>query len=396
MKSAIMWAVSVGVHDDLSESKRVAIQLGTLDAYWSFTCIACYFFIALYFKTYPIAMVHLFSLVLLPFSLWLLSKKRYDLGRFIIHFICIYEVFFTVDCYPPNSGIELFYFPTIMIPFITFSVDEQWKGNIQVVLASIVYVVQSYLGTGLIFEVNPLPVHQGVAIGFVLSYIPLILGFLRWQVKSSRDKMMNQQEKLLQSSTMKAIGEMSVQIAHEINNPLQALSLQLAVIREKGMAVSREEMSKMEETIQKMGKLIQGIKDLGCGSETKDEFIFSKILEDILVISADRIKDLGIKVYINGDTELRVYAHSVQIYQVLMNLFTNAMNSLKNEEERWIRIDVSVKNHFMHISVTTKASTITTDLDVSRSVVEKSNGSLFLDPLSSHTRIVVLLPLANT
>jgi hypothetical protein len=394
MKPAIIRALSIGVHEDLSESKRVAIQLGTLDAYWSFTCMACYFVFALYFKTYPIATVHFSSLCLLVFSLWLLTKKKYDFGRFLIHFICIYEVFFTVDCYPPNSGIELFYFPTIMIPFITFSVDEQWKGNIQVVLASIVYIVHSYLGTGILFNVNAMPVDRGVAVGFVLSYIPLILGFLRWQVKNSRDKVMEQHADILDNSTMKVIGEMSVEIADKINNPLQSLSLQVAVLKNKGTA-SEEDMTKMEQTIYKIGKLVQGIKDLRSKSEIKDDFLFSKALEDILIISADRIKDQNIKVYIEGDTQLKVHAHSRQIFQVLMKLITEAMNSLKDEDQKWIKIDICRKNNFIHVSMMTNVSTFKTDLDVSKSVVERSNGSIFLDPLSSHSRIVLLLPLST-
>lgn len=393
MKSFIMKALSIGAHEELSESKKVAIQLGTLDAYWSFTCIASYFFIGLYFKTYPIAIVHFSSLCLLVFSLWLLSKKKYDFGRFLIHFICIYEVFFTVDCYPPNSGIELFYFPTIMIPFITFSVDEQWKGNIQVVLASIVYIVHSYLGTGLIFDVNPMPVDRGIAVGFVLSYIPLILGFLRWQVKMSRDKVMDQHEELLQTSTMKAIGEMSVEIAHEINNPLQSLSLQLSVMKERGATPS--DLDNMEHTIQKIGKLVQGIKDLGSKSEKKDEFVFSKIMEDLLAISADRIKEMGIQVFIEGDSELKIYGHSRQIFQVMNKLFNCSINSLKDEQNKWIKINVCKKNQFIHITMMTNVSMVVTDLEISKSVLEKSNGSVFLDPLSSHTKIIMLLPLAK-
>lgn len=398
MKQAFLKALSIGVHGDLSESRRLAIQLGTLDAYWTFVCIAVYLGIALHFKTYPIAILHFVSLNLILVGLWLLTKKRYDLGRFLIHFICIYEVFLTVDCYPANSGIELFYIPTIMIPFITFSVDEQWKGNIQVVLGSLAYIVQYFIGTGVVFDVNPMPVDRGVAIGFVISYMPLILGFLRWQVKDTKDKLVEQQKELLHSSTMKVIGEMSVNLAHEINNPLQSLSLQLSVLKDKKRAATEEEMLRMEETIQKMGKMIHGIQELGEKSlKARQEFHFSKVLEDILILSADRIKEDGIQVYINGDSALEINGHSGQIAQVLMNLLNHAFHSVKKLNDKKIWIDLSEKNHFLQITVSTKATRESrwVELNLSKSIVEKNKGSLFQDESTADQKHILLLPLAG-
>lgn len=398
MKQAFLKALSIGVHGDLSESRRLAIQLGTLDAYWTFVCIAVYFGIALHFKTYPIAILHFISLNLILVGLWLLTKKRYDLGRFLIHFICIYEVFLTVDCYPANSGIELFYIPTIMIPFITFSVDEQWKGNIQVVLGSLAYIVQHFIGTGVVFDINPMPVDRGVAIGFVISYMPLILGFLRWQVKDTKDKLVEQQKELLHSSTMKVIGEMSVNLAHEINNPLQSLSLQLSVLKDKNRAATEEEMQKMEMTIQKMGKMIHGIKELGEKSiKARQEFHFSKVLEDILILSAERIKEEGIQVYINGDSGLEINGHSGQIAQVLMNLLNHAFHSVKKLNDKGIWIELSEKNHFLQITVSTKATRESgwVELNLSKSIVEKNKGSLFLDESTADQKHILLLPLAG-
>lgn len=398
MKQAFLRALSIGVHGDLSDSRKLAIQLGTLDAYWSFVCIAVYFFIALHFKTYPIAILHFFSMNLIIVGLWLLTKKHYDLGRFLIHFICIYEVFFTVDCYPANSGIELFYIPTILIPFITFSVDEQWKGNIQVFLGSLAYIAQYFIGTGVVFDINPMPIDRGVAIGFVLSYMPLILGFLRWQVKDTKDKLVENQKELLHSSTMKVIGEMSVNLAHEINNPLQSLSLQLSVLKDKNRPATKEEMERMEETIQKMGKMIQGIKELGQKSQkARQEFRFSKLLEDILILSSDRIKEAGIQIYINGDSELDISGHSGEIAQVLMNLLDHAIHSVKKTSEKGIWLDLREKNHFLQITVTTKVSKESqwVELDISKSIVERNKGSLFLDESTDDQKHVMLLPLSG-
>lgn len=354
LKDFFSKAISIGLHGELPDSTRVAIQLGTLDAYWSFACAGIYLFLAWYQNANLLFYVHLLSMIGYIGGIWLFTLRRYDLGRYLIHSICIVEVYLTVDSYPSTSGIELFFFPTLMIPFITFSVHEQWKGNIQVIMACLAYVLQQYLGTGYFFPVlDKTPVDKMVAIVLVVSYVPLILGFLRWQVKATNAKLIREQEKNLQASTMKIIGEMSVEIAHEINNPLQKLSLQLAVLKEKG-SLTADETKKMEETISQMGTMVQGLKNLNKIVESqKEEFLFSKVMEHILIVSSDRIKEYGVQIRITGDTNLKIYGHSVQISQVLMNLLNNALESVKYLKEKWITIEVSEKNHFLQLAVRT-------------------------------------------
>lgn len=398
MKSAFLRAVSIGVTEDLSDQRRLAIQIGTLDAYWSFFCAFIFLLVGYFHKSPDLVLVHAASMVAYIIGMWLLVQRKYDLARFFVHCTCIVEVYLTVDSYPVMSGVDLFYFPTMMIPFLTFSIDEQWKGNIQIALACFAYILQQYLGIGYFLPVmEKTPVDKMISIVLVVSYVPLILGTLRWQVKVTKDKLISQQENLLHASTMKVLGEMSVQIAHEINNPLQKLSLQMNVLNDKG-SIPESDMNCIKETIQSMGKMIQGLKKLGeNGAVPAEEFYFSKVLEDVLVLSSDKIKEAGIQVFINGDTELKVLGRSSQISQVLINLLSKAIHSMQMADEKWIKIDLVEKNHFLQISFSTKSTSsfYELDLETSKGIVEKNKGSMFFDKTAPSSKLVILLPLTG-
>lgn len=398
MRSAFLRAVSIGITKDLPEQRRLAIQIGTLDAYWSFVCAFIFLLVGYFHGSKPLVLVHAASMVAYVVGMWFLIRRNYDIARFLIHCVCIVEVYLTVDSYPVISGVDLFYFPTMMIPFLTFSVDEQWKGNIQIALACLAYVLQQYLGIGYFLPVmENTPVDKMVSIILVVSYVPLILGTLRWQVKATKDKLMAKQEELLHTSTMKVIGEMSVEIAHEINNPLQKLSLQMSILNDKGN-IPKEDMKKIDETIQNIGKMIQGLKNLGQKEQRyEEEFYFSKVLEDVLILSADKIKESGIQVYINGDTQLKVLGHSSQISQVLITLLSKAIHSMQTSKEKWIKIDLHEKNHFLQIAFSTESSSsfYELDLEISKSIVEKNKGSMFFDKSKPSSKLVILLPLTG-
>lgn len=397
MRSVFLKAVSIGVSDDLSDQRRLAIKIGTLDAYWSFVCAFIFLIVGALHGSKALVFVHVMSMIAYILGIGLLMKRKYDLARFLVHCVCIVEVYLTVDSYPVISGVDLFYFPTMMIPFLTFSIDEQWKGNIQIVLASLAYVLQQYLGIGYFLPVNEnTPVDKMVSIILVISYVPLILGTLRWQVKVTKDKLLAKQEELLHTSTMKVIGEMSVEIAHELSNPLQKLSLQMSILKDKGI-IPEDEMQKFKESIQSMGTMILGLKNLGKNGQPESDFNFSKVLEDVLILCADKIKEEGIQVYINGDTQLKVLGHSSQISQVLINLLSKAIHSMRDVKEKWIRVDLVEKNHFLQISVSTEtgSSFYELDLEVPKSIVENNRGSMFFDRSVTNEKLIILLPLTG-
>jgi signal transduction histidine kinase len=93
--------------------------------------------------------------------------------------------------------------------------------------------------------------------------------------KQLNDKYRAQMEELkatyaqvLQFDKLKVIGEMTANISHEINNPLQVLmshveSLQRKFKNNKDFTAVSEQLNTMDKTIDKMAKLIRGLRNPG-------------------------------------------------------------------------------------------------------------------------------------
>lgn len=403
--SLILRAVSIGVDRSLNDGKRLAIQITTLDIYWTMICIIAYFALAFQRSQNALATFHVFGFFGMLLGLFFIYKKYYDLGRFLTHLICVAETYFTADCYDINSGVGLFYIPCIMIPFVTFDIKEQWKGNIQVIFAASIYVLQYFTGTGVFFDaITSIPSDRLIAILFVVTYIPLILGFLRWQVKVSREKLAFEQMENLQASTKKILEEKSIEIAHEMNNPLQKMSLQVAILKDKCDEAEatkgfKQQLRVIDESIHNMGRMVHQLKHLaGKKSELSNYFMFSKILEDVLVLHSERLTSNKVTLYIEGDSELNLLGSSTEISHVLSHLLNEAIDGIKGLEERWIRIEVLEKNSFLQIMFKDSRKVLGPDvihkLGKVQVLVERNNGRLYCDEMLETFQYIMLLPLA--
>lgn len=418
VKSLFLNAISIGIHDGLSEEKKLALRIAVVDAYWSFVAMIFYTVYSFHNQILPGAYIHLMCFFATLAGFIFLANRRYDLGRVTIHLAGLTEIFLSADAVGVKSGYEFYYFTQIAVPFISFTHEEQWKGNILSAIACIVLLAQQIAGPNLILDPVIVPSEDRlIAILFVMSYVLTVFTISRFQLKRAQKNIQEKQEEILKATNLIALGEMSAGIAHEINNPLQSLSLNLSVMKEK-FPVSEFDAHYVtnDNLIRKLGKMVQNLKDLSREDSMgpTEDFHFSKMLEDVLSILSEKIKKENVQVYINGDSELKARAHLVQIQQVMINLLNNSLDAVSMLNEKWVRIEIITKSTFLQISVTdsgkgipeevasnmmkpfysTKNATKGTGLglSISKNICEKNNGSLFYDPTSLHTRFVMLIP----
>lgn len=418
LKSLLLVAFSIGIHDGLSEEKKFALRVALMDAYWSLVAMIFYTVYSFQNNLFPAFYIHLVCFALTILGTFLLGNRKYDVGRILIHQVGLTEIFLSADAVGVRSGYEFYYFTSIAVPFITFTFEEQWKATALTTMACLTLLFQQVAGHGLIMpHMDVPPEDRMIAILFVMSFVLTVFSIGRIQLKHSQKKLHERSEELIKASNLIVLGEMSAGIAHEINNPLQSLSLNLMVMKDKfpqPELITHHSIN--ESLIQKMGKMVQGLKELS-NSNSSDEsevFIFSKIMEDVLAISSGRIKKNNIQVFIHDDELLKTKACKVQITQVLINMVNNSIDAIKHLDEKWIKVEVEKWDQFLQISVsdsgkgisnhvvdnmmkpffTTKGGNKGTGLglSISKSIVEKNNGSLFYDSSCDNTKFVLLLP----
>lgn len=423
MKEKLVKALSIAVYPHLPDSKKLAIQVATFDGYSTIITMFFYFVYCYFRGDYALSFCFLPGMILMSFGLWLLVKQKYDIGRYLLHMTSLAQIAITGDASGVNSGVEFYYFTSLIVPFVTFTQEERKKGLVLSTISCTVLALQQYFGTSLIFD--PLPISSIDKILSLVICCIFMMGFFtvaRWQIYLAISQIQQQQSDLIHASNLKALGEMAGGIAHEINNPLQALSLQSKALRTSFQDSDNvspkicEQLNTFEMTINRIAKLVKGLRDLtrDVANDPVGYFFVKEALEDVMSVSSERMKNLGIKVDILGDSNVGVSGHMVQVSQVLINLLNNSIDALAPLKEKWITIEVSeipsgvrmivtdsgpgipkaIADKLMLPFFTTKGPGKGTGLglSISKSIIERNGGRFYLDAKAAHTKFVIELP----
>lgn len=138
--------------------------------------------------------------------------------------------------------------------------------------------------------------------------------------------------------------EASRRVVHEVNNPLSIIKNYLSVLDHK--LARREpvvgEMSILNEEIDRVGQLINGLADLQ-PSETVHTTDVSKVAEDVLhLFRASEFVPPGVQITMNmNDQSCEVEGDPDMLKQVLVNLVKNAVEALKGRG----RIEIANRGH---------------------------------------------------
>lgn len=140
-------------------------------------------------------------------------------------------------------------------------------------------------------------------------------------------------EELIQSSKLRAVGELAANIAHEINNPLGIISAKarLLLTHEADNMSSKvqRELGKMIEQCDRLGRLTRGLLDYARPSlRNQVEVELQKPLEQAVHLIRHRTKERGMSLdYTPCEQRFLVQGNSQELEQVFLNLLLNAVEA---------------------------------------------------------------------
>lgn len=254
-------------------------------------------------------------------------------------------------------------------------------------------------------------------------------GFVRdlTEHQQTQAKLQELQSELVHMSRLSAMGEMASALAHELNQPLAAISNYMRGSRRLLAASTDPNISKIETALDRAadqairaGQIIRRLREFVSRRESeKGVESLAKLMEEAGALGLAGAREQNVMLRLELDPECdRVLVDRVQIQQVLVNLFRNALEAMADSPKRelaasstkasddMVELSVSDTGHgFSETAVanlfetffTTKETGMGVGLSISRSIVEAHGGRMWAETNNSGGATFRLtLPIAPT
>lgn len=154
--------------------------------------------------------------------------------------------------------------------------------------------------------------------------------------------MVEKDSQLIQASKMTTLGEMSAGIAHELNQPLNAIKMGsefLEMMIERGKPVAQPDLhqvvAEISSQVDRAAIIIRRLRDFGRKADfTKEPICINDPIQSVMDIIGRQLKLQDIEVRLQlMENPPPILAHHNRIEQVIFNLLTNARDAINLKEE---------------------------------------------------------------
>lgn len=175
------------------------------------------------------------------------------------------------------------------------------------------------------------------------------------------------QELLSRAEKLASVGRLAAGIAHEINNPLVPIRINLELMQEDiqaGQPVSAQDVEQSLDSVKRIARIIERLQSFTRkrGEEAPDmePLAVSSVLEGVLTLSRGFLRQSNVNVESKLDNSAYVYGNRDQLEQVFLNIILNAQAAMENGGT--LKIETKVKKDKVKISFSDTGHGIPADM----------------------------------
>ncbi|RLJ59529.1 two-component system C4-dicarboxylate transport sensor histidine kinase DctB [Litoreibacter meonggei] len=179
---------------------------------------------------------------------------------------------------------------------------------------------------------------------------------LEARVAKRNTQLQQAQDNLVQASKLTALGQMSAGISHELNQPIAAIQNYAANAKkliERGREPeASENLTLISEQTQRMARIIHNLRGFSRKeTEPLERVNVASVLNASIGLAAQRAKSEGISLKVDAAPEVWVDAGQVRLQQVIVNLFSNAMDAMTDSPRKEITVSLSQRRDQVQLVV---------------------------------------------
>lgn len=192
----------------------------------------------------------------------------------------------------------------------------------------------------------------------------------RSQILRDLTEIKMREEQIQQSERLATVGHMAAGVAHEVGNPLTAISSLVQVCQRKTEDLFlQDQLKKVRDHIQRINKIVRDLVDFSRPSTMKAEQVqVNEIINSAVgLLQHDaRCRDVDFQLSLSSSLP-RISCVPDQIHQVLVNLLLNAVDAMKEVEGPEVKITTKQQNGSAEITIS----------DIGKGIKEEHKSRIF-------------------